>query len=62
MNDRIYENILIKQLKKYLSKKKNPKNYYTLYKLIRYKVLHINKYLKEYINYILDNFKDKKLI
>ena len=58
MNDRIYENILIKQLKKYLSKK-NPKNYYTLYKLIRYKVLHINKYLKEYINYILDDFKDE---
>ena len=56
-NDKIYENIIIKLLKSYLSNKK-PKYYYTLYKLIQYNIIGFNKYIKEYVNNVLFIFKN----
>tara|TARA_B100001093_G_scaffold286537_1_gene273703 strand:- start:2852 stop:5212 length:2361 start_codon:yes stop_codon:yes gene_type:complete len=56
-NDKIYENIIIKLLKSYLSNKK-PKYYYTLYKLIQYNIIGFNKYIKEYVNNVLVIFKN----
>ena len=56
-NDKIYENIIIKLLKSFLSNKK-PKYYYTLYKLIQYNIIGFNKYIKEYVNNVLVIFKN----
>ena len=56
-NNKIYENIIIKLLKNYLSNKKS-KYYFTLFKLIKYNVVGFNNYLKQYIYYVLSKFKD----
>ena len=56
-NYKIYENVIIKLLKNYLSNKK-PKYYFTLFKLIKYNVSGFNKYLKVYVMHIISEFKN----
>ena len=56
-NSNIYENVIIKLIKNYLSTKK-PKYYYSLYKLIRYNIKSFNIYLKEITLKMLEYFKN----
>lgn len=56
-NNKIYENVIIKLLKNYLSNRK-PKYYYTVYKLINYSIIGFNNHLKRYVLYILMKFKN----
>jgi hypothetical protein len=53
--DEIFEFKLIDIINKIVKNKKRNNNYYNLYNLIKLNVKNVNKYLLEYINYILNN-------
>ena len=63
-NNDIYENVLLNYLEKFLSSKKinNNKsinfNYYTLYKLIRNNIVHLNRHIRNLTNIVLEKFAD----
>ena len=55
----LYEFLLIKNIKQFLKKNNNLKNYYTLTQLLKNNIYNINKYVLEYVNYILKTYKKK---
>ena len=55
----LYEFLLIKNIKQFLKKNNNLKNYYTLTQLLKNNIYNINKYVLDYVNYILKTYKKK---
>ena len=53
----LYEFLLIKNIKQFLKKNNNLKNYYTLTQLLKNNIYNINKYVLDYVNYILKNIQ-----
>ena len=59
IKDNIYEFILLDNAKQFFKKRLCPMRYYTLTQLIKNNVTYINHYVLQFVNWLIDEYKDK---